>query len=61
MEWTIEWNTGLSCFPCLDKFLCSFLEINKQLAIMDDCDNGNSCSLHRLKVMLYRHQISRAT
>ena len=29
--WTglLDWNTGLSYFPFLDKFLCLFIEINK--------------------------------
>ena len=45
---TLDWTTGLSYFPFLDKFLNSFWKptffmIYKYLVTMDDCDNDNSC------------------
>ena len=48
---TLDWTTGLSYFPFLDKFLNSFLEahtfydLQVYLATMDDCNNENSCLL----------------
>ena len=44
----LDWTTGLSYFPFLDKFLCLCLESNlyfricKYLATMDDHNNDNS-------------------
>ena len=47
---SLDWTTGLSYFPFLDKCLCLFLErslhvatpftINKYLATMNDCNNN---------------------
>ena len=47
---TLDWTTGLSYFPFMDKFLNSFLEayffmIYKYLATMDECNNDNHCLL----------------
>ena len=44
---TLDWTTGLSYVPFLNKFFNLFLEahifkIYKYLGTMDDCDNDNS-------------------
>ena len=45
LDWTK--TTRLRYFPSLDEFLCSFLYflLNKYLAVMNACNNNNSCLL----------------
>ena len=47
----LDWNTTLSYFPFLDKFLCLFLA-SSWLLYMDDCNSDNSCLLQCYTIII---------
>ena len=54
---SLDWNTGLSYFPFLEKFvlICrkkhTYFTTSKYLATMDDCNNYKSCLLQCFQQM----------
>ena len=55
----MDWTTGLSCCPSLNKFLCAcfkkptLFKIDKYLATMDDCNNDNGQFLQCFHKTIY--------
>ena len=63
--YTLDWTTGLSYFPFLDKLIPMLCKIVKYLATKNDFNNDNGCLLQCIQqctklTLRYSHLINRA-